>query len=154
MLWDEYASTVVTIALADAVVTVTPTDGRPAGRLPADLPGPVHVVTAWNPGSRRLSRAANDARHDRLVAELSTDEVAWVHARGCSPDGTWCEDGVALTGWTRQAACALARRHGQAAIFEVQDEQVVVVAAEGPRTSRRACRIDVTSRRAPHDLTP
>ena len=127
--WAHYTSTIVTVELPSGTLTVTPTDHASSGRLPAGLSQPVHVVTACNPGSHRLSDAQNAARNDALRRELDRRDAAWYPARGCSPDGSWCEDSFAVAGWTRPDACALARAHDQAAVFELVHGQLVVVSA-------------------------
>lgn len=138
MPWDAYLTTIVTLHLSDRVVTIAPTDGPPAGELPTALGLPVHVITAWNPGSRRLDRRSNDQRNTRLRADLETTGARWVPARGCSPDGTWCEDGMAVGGWRRERICALARQHGQAAVFELWPGRLLVVASDLARVEGRA----------------
>ncbi len=125
--WAHYTSTIVTVELPSGVLTVTPTDAPASGTLPVALSEPVHVVTAWNPGSQRLPDDENDRRNDALRRELDHRDAAWYPARGCSPDGSWCEDSFAVSGWTRPDACALARAHDQAAVFELVSGQLVVV---------------------------
>lgn len=146
MSWDAYLTTIVTLVLADRVVVVSPADGPPSGDLPAELAIPIHVVTAWNPGSRPLDRAENAARNAALEAELRGLGVTWHPAHGCSPDGSWCEDSVALSGWRREDACALGRRHGQAAVFELRPSRLLVVSTDLQRIESRPC--TVTSRPA------
>lgn len=127
--WAHYLTTIVTVELPTGRLTVTPTEDEGAGGLPVGLSDPVHVVTAWNPGSEPLDRADNDRRNDALRRELDRRDTSWYPARGCSPDGTWCEEGFAINGWTRADACALARAHGQAAVFELLGGRLVVVDA-------------------------
>lgn len=139
MLWDAYLATVVTLDLPGRLVEVTATDGPATGDLPTTLGLPIHVLTAWNPGSRQLDPATNQRRNDRLRGDLDRRHARWVPARGCSPDGTWCEDSMAVGGWRRDDACALARRHGQVAVFELWPERLVVVASDLARVEERAC---------------
>lgn len=139
--WDAYTDTVVTVDLPSGTLTVTPTDDEPSGRLPNGLAEPVHVVTAWNPASRPLDDDANAARNAALQGELERRDAAWFRARGSAPDGSWHEDGFAVTGWSRQDACALARAHGQAAVFELTTGQLTVVAADLEKVESRPCTI-------------
>jgi hypothetical protein len=137
--WDAYTRAVITVELPEGALTVAPTDGPPDGRLPLGLSQPVHVLTAWNPGSEPLDAAVNEERNARMQRELERRRAAWFPARGASPDGRWFEDGFAVTGWTRPDACALARVHDQAAIFELSNARVAVVTADLDRVEDRNC---------------
>lgn len=140
--WAAYATSVVTIDLPDARVTVAPASGAPTGgRLPTGLATPVHVVTAWNPGSRRLGVDENTTRNERLRADLMAVGLPVHPAWGCSPDGTWCEDSFAVTGWDRDAVRRLAAAHGQAAVFDVRDVTLAVLATTNPRRLVRSSRV-------------
>lgn len=139
--WDAYMATIISITLPTGQVTVTPTDGTASGRLPDALRDAVHVVTAWNPGSRPLDRADNRARNDRLRHDLEARGATFVPALGCSPDGHWCEDSFAVLGQDRASMRALAADHGQAAFFEVRTGEIAVVATHDDRVSTIACAI-------------
>lgn len=139
--WDAYTSSVITIELPTGRLVAEPTDDDPEGRLPNGLAEPVHVITAWNPGSRELEADDNDTRNAEMRAVLDRRNAAWFPARGAAPDDSWHEDGFAVTGWSRQDACALARAHGQAAVFELLTGQLAVVAADLDRVEARPCTI-------------
>lgn len=142
--WDAYTASVVSVDTPSGRLVATPTDGAPSGSLPDDLPEPWHVVTAWNPGSRILDADANAARDAALRRELDRRHAPWFPARGAAPDGSWHEDGVALVGWDRTDACALARAYDQAAVFELHTGRLVVVSADLATAEARACTITVT----------
>ena len=139
--WDAYTNSVVTVDLPTGPLTAVPTDDEPSGRLPNGLAEPVHVVTAWNPGSRELDAEANARRNAELREELERRNAAWYPARGAAPDDSWHEDGFAITGWSRQDACALARAHDQAAVFELGTGQLTVVSADLDHVESRPCTI-------------
>lgn len=139
--WDAYMATIVSITLPGGQVTITPTDGPGSGRLPDTLGDVVHVVTAWNPGSRPLDRADNRERNAQLRADLEDMGATFVPALGCSPDGHWCEDSFAVTGQDRATMRTLAAAHGQAAMFEIRTGEIAVVATREDRVTTTACTI-------------
>lgn len=139
--WDAYLATIVTITLPTGRVTVTPTEQPASGRLPDQLGRVVHVVTAWNPGSRPLDRADNKARNAQLRADLDRMRATFFPAMGCSPDGTWCEDSFAVPDQGRDVMRDLAAEHGQAGLFEIRTGELAVVATQEDRVLTIACAI-------------
>lgn len=139
--WDAYLATIVTITLPGGLVTITPTDELATGELPAALGELVHVVTAWNPGSRPLDRADNKARNARLRQALERMQAGFCPAMGCSPDGTWCEDGFAVPDQPRGVMRDLAAAHGQAGLFEIRTGELAVVATQRDLVRTTACTI-------------
>ncbi|MBC8484329.1 MAG: DUF3293 domain-containing protein [Actinobacteria bacterium] len=122
------------IAYLQTVVTV---DGRPAAEAVHDL-GPFWVLTAWNPGSERLSDAENAERHAALCARLDELGHNWLPALGTSPDGSWSEQSVAVPGLDRDTALALGREFAQEAVFEATAEALRVHGCDGDwRVERR-----------------
>jgi hypothetical protein len=76
------------------------------------------IVTADNPGSRRLPASENRRRRRALAGAL--DQAGWRHlpTRGIDPDGRWPPEPGWLVGDAPPAALiALAGRFGQAAIL-------------------------------------
>ena len=73
-------------------------------------------VTAYNPGSRRLSEDENRLRHVELVRQV--DSAGYVHYPGHGiGDGDWpAEVSLLLVGIKPQDAAALGRAFGQNAI--------------------------------------
>lgn len=139
--WDAYLATIVTISLPTGRLTIAPTDDPASGHLPDQLGEVVHVVTAWNPGSRPLDRADNKARNAQLREDLEQMGAAFLPAMGCSPDGTWCEDSFAVTGQLRETMRELAAAHGQAGLFEIRTGELAVVATGEDRVLTTACAI-------------
>ena len=123
-LWAAYLATEVTV------------DGRPAVEAGSGV-GPCWVVTSHNPMSEPSTSDENDRHHDDLCSRLDADGLAWRPALGTSPDGTWSEASVAVTGIDRQAALALGRAFGQLAVFEVADGILRVHACFEDRTAER-----------------
>jgi hypothetical protein len=77
-------------------------------------PVPWVIVTAWNPGSVRLSNAENARRQEELEKRVS----AWpsLPALGKADTSDWFEKGVLLIGMEEEEGRALARAFGQNAL--------------------------------------
>ena len=90
-------------------------------------PSVVHVLTAWNPFSTELALAENEERNRRLAADLAELDATVHLARGSDSVSSWHEDGFAIVGLTRKAACELGRRYEQHAIFEFTAHEQLVV---------------------------
>ena len=74
------------------------------------------LITAFNPGSSRRAAEWNAEANARLETRLRDLGFAYVPGRGMSSDGTHIEPSFAVFDITRDAALALARDFGQAAI--------------------------------------
>ena len=141
--WEAYRTAVVDLDPPGTPgLRLVPDDAGAVGAWPAGLAAPVFVVTAWNPDSVVLDEAENRARHDRLVAELDRRGVAhWpavgrdtVVVGGAQPMApAHHEEGVGMTGITRDEALALGRAHGQAAIYAWSPEAWEVVSCTDDR---------------------
>jgi hypothetical protein len=132
--WTAYATAVVDLAPPDrAPLRVVPDDPDAVGEWPGGLAAPVVVVTAWNPGGRRLRAEENGVRHHALVAELAARGLDRWPATGREVPGGHHEEGVALPGLTEPEATALGRRFGQAAVYLWTPGAWEVVACTGNR---------------------
>ena len=118
------------IAYLRTVVTI---DGRPAAEVVREI-GTYWVLTAWNPGSERLSDAENAERHAVLCARLDEPGHTWLPALGTSPDGSWSEQSVAIPGLDRDTALAIGREFAQEAVFEVTTDHLRVHGCTGDWT--------------------
>lgn len=118
-MWQAFARGVITLHLADGGAARAGVDRMP-------WPGVIHVITAWNPGFTATA-AENEAANIRLLAELDDRGIVHCPATGADPDGSWSEDGFAVTGLTRAEAIELGQRHGQLAIYEIDGTDVVIV---------------------------
>lgn len=75
-------------------------------------------VSAANPGSVPLSESENLHRHERLLARLREDGRIFEHGESYeAASGGWREASLLVCGIERQAAIALARDFGQAALL-------------------------------------
>jgi hypothetical protein len=106
------------VAYLQTVVTV---EGQPAAEMVREI-GTFWVLTAWNPGSEKLSDTENAERHAALCAHLDELGHTWLPALGTSPDGSWSEQSVAVPDLDREAALAIGREFAQEAVFEVTTE--------------------------------
>ena len=103
-------------AYESAVVEIV----APAGsRFSRPMAEPCWVVTACNPGAKRLTDAANHERMRLLTMAVEARGIAWTHAVGRNAGNTWREPSVALAGCGRDGALWLAEQFDQDAIFEL-----------------------------------
>jgi len=127
--WPQYAEAVVELVIDGEHLVLTPCED-PAGddRDTTSGPGPlaawgppVWVLTAGDPYPVELSAAENAARNDVLRTELDALGLRHDPALGRSPDGSTFEVSVAVRGTDRARVLALAARHGQLAVYELDD---------------------------------
>ena len=134
MAGDPYRDDAIWDTWSESVITIHFDDGHEvrAGSGPLPWTGVTHVVTAWNPGETR-SRGENLVANEHLRDVLDSRGLAHRLAVGSSPDGTWSEDGFAVTGLSRADATQLGRDFGQMAIYEIDGSTVVIVDCAGGR---------------------
>ena len=75
------------------------------------------VITAWNPGKSRPSRADNEAANKRLLMELKAAGFEVWEADGFSEDNEHREPGFIAWEMSPELACDIARGFQQFAIF-------------------------------------
>jgi hypothetical protein len=102
------------------------------------FPTPLYVVTPWNPFSVVLSEEANSERMTGLMSDLAMTSATWFNATGSSPDGKWSEDSLLIVGLMRREAIDIGRTYDQHAIFEVTDEELVVLGCDETWEVRRS----------------
>lgn len=126
--WNYYLQTKVRFEAPDQAGTAWPTKG-----VGGDVPplGPLHVVTAVQPGSEPGSDD-NAARMAVLDQELRDAGLRFIRVVGSSLDDAHSEDSRAVFGLDDAQARALGLRFGQVAVF----------AWSGPRWSLLACAAD------------
>lgn len=133
--WPQYAQAVVELVIDGEHLVLTPcaeTDAAP-GAAPDAMPGPtpaeslapwgppVWVLTAGDPYPTELTVEENAARNDVLRTELDALGLRHDPALGRAPDGSTFEVSVAVRGSDRASVVALAARHGQLAVYELDD---------------------------------
>jgi hypothetical protein len=124
--WQHYADTVVEFEDGPAVDLRQPVSPESAAALRAlGLGRTFAVITAHNPGGRRLAHGENERRHDALLGEVRSLGVPYRIATGGSPDGRHREPGVAVP-LPPASAREVARRHGQSAFFLFDGEAFAI----------------------------
>jgi len=99
--------------------------------------GVVHVLTGWNPGDARPSRAENDAANQRLFDRLVTLGCKPVKAVGADPDSEHFEESWAVAGLSDESARAIGAVYGQVAVFRIANGvQTVLACSEDWSLSR------------------
>jgi len=149
--WPQYASAVVELLLDGRHIVLTP-HHVPPDRSP-DVDGavgcdggeqlrarrpPIWVLTAGDPYPVELSSQENEARLLRLCTELDAADIEHDPALGRSADGSTSEVSRALRGIDRSQACAIAARHDQLAVYEIDSAIRCVHVASGEVVTTRA----------------
>jgi len=82
-------------------------------------------LTAFNPGSRPTTSAANAAAAARLTQRLQDLGYSLLAGFGADPGGTWpAEESVLALGLEREAAARIAREFGQAAMLHAGQDAI------------------------------
>ena len=109
--------------------------GEPAPALERAWPGACYaLLTAFNPGSRRLPDAANRAADAALRTDLAAAGLRCLRSHSSDGKGRWVEPGWLVAGLDAEAADRLARRYGQAAILHWKAGEAVRLRMYLPRS--------------------
>ncbi len=100
--------------------------------------GTVHVLTAWNPGRDRPSRAANDAANEALRQLLESEGCQPVPALGSDPTSDYAEESWCVVGLSDERARAIGAQFGQWAVFRITPTEQSVLGCFGEGSIRRA----------------
>jgi hypothetical protein len=134
-LWDMYLEAIIECEVEGRTRCLRGPNAEP---LPTDAP--IFVLTAYNPGGVGRREAENQAAERLLEGELSRVSATYWPALGHSRDGSWSEPGVAVAQVDRAGACAVGDRYGQLAVYELTDEEVLVVRCDDARIVRSGAR--------------
>jgi Protein of unknown function (DUF3293) len=126
--WERYAQTIIAVETVDGWLDLN--GPQAVEKLP--WAGPLHVITAWNPGGLR-SQDENQKWQTALENELWATGHKLHRAFGRSTTTTHQEDSVAVEGLDRAEAIQIGARYEQDAIFEVTDDEVFVLACHESR---------------------
>lgn len=129
--WDAYAASVITGD--DGTIWAGPGAGA--------VTGTWHVITAANPDSAVRPADVNATANRQLHAVLAGRGLAPIPVVGSSRDGSWREASFAVRGLERADACVLGDRFGQAAVFELDAEELRVLRCPDGRTMRSRPRL-------------
>jgi hypothetical protein len=133
MTWDRYCETIITIQDDEGWVDLN--GPQAIQKLQAWLEARniyldhLHVLTAWNPGGRLQDRHDNDLWQRALCEDLWSKQLLTWPAFGTGVDGHF-EDSVAVIGLSREEAVQIGRRYEQEAIFEVTEDEVIVLSCK------------------------
>lgn len=109
----------------------------PANKASMIVDSVVHVITAWNPGDDRPTRAENEAANERLRLELVRRGWIPVRAIGADPDSDHLEESWAVVGMSDDSARAIGAAYGQVAVFRLENGiQTVLACTEDWSRSR------------------
>ena len=133
--WAGYARTVVQIARVgepDLIVRGAPSGA--SGGWPWASPDPVHILTAWDPGTDLLGEQENREREAALEAELQhLGPAAWWPAVGVDPVSGHREEGLAVQGLAEHVVRQVGSRYDQDAVFSWTPSEWAIVACLGGR---------------------
>ena len=129
--WDVFASTIFTLDSGMPLTEAIASD-------PLRLQLPLHIVTAWNPGSITRSREVNEAANSQLLQLIKNNNRDPISVDGRSPDGDWNEESFVISGMSRLEAADLGERFGQRSIFELSKDGLSVVRCADSKVMRTA----------------
>ncbi len=118
-LWTAYRRTAFCASVDGIAIRICPDATHPS------LDDALHTrrvttwayITAWNPGSRQLSRQENDARHQQLKNDVAALGFEVFEGEGFPMNIAWPpERSLLVFGISMQEAIAIGRRYGQHAI--------------------------------------
>lgn len=146
--WASYQRTVVEILRpGEGSLRVRSAPQTDEGRWPWPDEGPVHLLTAWDPGPQRPGHDVNRVRQAALEAELGRLFVPLLPAVGLDPVTGRREEGVAVRGLPEARVLALGERYGQDAVFVWTPAEWAVVACRGGRRLASGWSLDVSPTR-------
>ena len=120
--WPQYAEAVVELIVDGEHLVLTPCvlDAAAQGAL-SSRGAPLWVLTAGDPCPVELDAVENAARNALLRDDIERLGLRHHPALGRSPDGSTFEVSVAVRGTSREVVLDLAARHGQLAVYELDD---------------------------------
>ena len=142
--WASYQRTVVEILRPEAgSLRVRSAPAADETRWPWPDERPVHLLTAWDPGSERPGLEVNRVRQAALEADLGQLSVPLSVAVGVDPVTGRREEGVAVQGLPEAQVLALGERYGQDAVFAWTPSAWAVVACRGGRRTTTGWSLEV-----------
>ena len=123
------ASTPAIAFLYLATIVTVEEDGvwKPAHEV-ARTRGTLHIITAWNPGDERPTRAENDRANAALHADLVMRGLTPFPALGSDPNSSHAEESWAVTGLDDATSRELGAKYGQIGVFRITHDRQTVLA--------------------------
>ena len=129
--WDDYLRTVVAAELVDGTLTpISDADAWP-------YPGTVWALTSDNPMGTWRSDEENQAARPELIAAVDAAGARHHRSVGTSVDTEHSEVGLVVWDTDRDTVLDIARRFRQEAIFEIDPDEVRVIACFDDRAAAR-----------------
>ena len=120
--WSAYRSTIVH---AETSPGRTEHLNGPDAVVPWPFPQIVHVLSGWNPQGVSLD---GEYVNSQIAADVLQMGGRFVLGAGVSPDGTYSEPSLIVWGLAREQAREIGRKANQDAVFEIDDEELRLVA--------------------------
>lgn len=133
-IWDTYLNTYI---IDDEIIWAGP------NAAPLPLAAPIHILTACNPLSEKLSDQENQHRNQLLLKQLQNLNIEIKPVIGCSPNRDWQEASFAISGLSRNQACHIAYEFNQLGIFELTPNELIVVDTHNQKVQRRRSRATI-----------
>jgi len=132
--WESYRDTVIEAELVPETLTALTGD---AGVEPWPFPGPVFVITGWNPQGVSLG----EERHGNINQQIAEDVVGrggrYVMGVGRSPDGSHAEPSIIAWRITRADAIDMGSKANQDAVFEIDADELRLISCRDGRVESR-----------------
>lgn len=88
---------------------------------PGNLPIPMALITAWNPGRTTLSNAANRLANRKLRSDIKSLGLEYWRSLAEDPSGNYREPGFAVHAISETEAIRLGSRHRQLAVVYLDE---------------------------------
>lgn len=98
------------------------------------FPGPVYVLTAWNPQGVPLDDAVHHSINHKIAIDILQRGGRFVHGVGRSPDGEHREPSLIAWGITRDEARIMGGRANQDAIAEIDGHEFRLISCQNDQT--------------------
>ena len=99
------------------------------------FPGPVHVITGWNPQGVSLGEQSHEDVNHRIASDILRLGGRFVHGAGRSTDSAQSEPSLIAWGLDRAIALRLGRQAMQDSIFEIDADNVHLLSCIDDRVS-------------------
>ncbi|MDW3096182.1 MAG: DUF3293 domain-containing protein [Gammaproteobacteria bacterium] len=126
-IWDKYTAS----HIYDSEIIWS---GPNSNSLPLDCP--IHIITAYNPFDQIFSFYENRCRNELLLVDIKNHSAEIKPVIVSSPNHDWQDESFAVHGISREQACDLAQSYDQRAIFELNHNQLIVVAVNSYQVKR------------------
>ncbi|MCC5952030.1 MAG: DUF3293 domain-containing protein [Acidimicrobiia bacterium] len=97
------------------------------------FPGPVHVLTGWNPQGAAFDPASNTSTNIAIAEEVLRHGGRFVHGHGRLVAGDHVEASIVAWGLSREQARAMGQQALQDAIFEIDEATMHLVSCVDDR---------------------